>query len=196
MLNLYQMQQHLYIQRNHRLTPKWFSLNHLFFPCLNIFFSFTCNLNLPSFSLKLLRLALPLQTLAKSLTPLSCTCFKHWNTTISPQNNPKCLSLPSKENPSSSVTVFMALLWSYSKRSVSVLYPGSRAPETAKGQNPFPGPAAFGFRAASTCCWIRPSFSPTNTPRWHHPVCIYTGDGPDPCAGSRTWPRWMSWGEQ
>lgn len=41
------------------------------FPHLNQFLSsLNCNLNLPSFSLKLLHLVLPLQTLVKSLTPV------------------------------------------------------------------------------------------------------------------------------
>lgn len=47
-------------------TRMVFSKPPFFFPPLNLFFFFlTCHLNLPSFSLKLLLLVLPLQTLVK-----------------------------------------------------------------------------------------------------------------------------------
>lgn len=91
----------------------------------------------------------------KASLQLFCTSFKHWNTTIRPpQNKPKCLSLPSPENPSSSLTIFMALLWSYSKSSMSVLYPGPQSwTQTSRGSRSAKSPP---WTCCPCCFWCIP----------------------------------------
>lgn len=147
--------------------------------CKNFFH--ISNLNLPSSSLKLLHLILSLQALVKTVTmSLWAPCI-YWKASIrSPWTFLSRLQalLSSLQRCSILLTVFVAILWTWSKRSISFLCcgphstPGGVSPEWSRRAESLHSPCCLhcswwkqarvqlAFWAKSAHWWVTSVFSP------------------------------------